>query len=123
MTLIKSEPKIPLVLNDLPGLNVKLIKGDGEAQRNRFSQTIKGPQLEALTSAYKEQSYPTPEQREVLATKLEMPVTVVRNWFQNQRSRDRKLVKQELPETIEMTSKVMMMMVMVTVQLVFMMIA
>ena len=123
MTLIKSEPKIPLVLNDLPGLNVKLIKSDGEAQRNRFSQTIKGPQLEALISAYKEQSYPTPEQREELATKLEMPVTVVRNWFQNQRSRDRKLVKQELPETIEMTSKVMMMMVMVTVQLIFMMIA
>ena len=124
MTLIKSEPKIPLVLNDLPGLNVKLIKSDGEAQRNRFSQTIKGPQLEALTSAYKEQSYPTPEQREALATKLEMPVTVVKNWFQNQRSRDRKLVKQELPETIEMTSKVMMMMmVMVTVQLIFMMIA
>ena len=30
-----------------------------------------------------------------------MLATIVRNWFQNQRSRDRKLVKQELPDTDE----------------------
>ena len=68
MTAIKSEPKtikcepktmLPLGLNDLPGLNVKMIQSNVDSQqRHRFNQTIKGAQLEALTSVYKKESYP-----------------------------------------------------------------
>ena len=118
--------KLPLGLNDLPGLDVKLIHSNVDSQtRHRFNQTIKGAQLEALTSVYKEESYPNQEQREEIAAKLEMPVTVVRNWFQNQRSKDRKLVKQELPETIEQPAKVMvvMMVTMITMMVVVMTLA
>ena len=113
---IKSEPKmlapLPLGLNDLPGLNVKVIQSNvEETQRHRFAQTIKGEKLEALNSIYKEQSYPNQEQREQIASRLQMPPTVVRNWFQNQRSKDRKLVKQEPPETFEQTAKVIVMVI------------
>ena len=85
--VVKTEPKsqptkLPLGLNDLPGLNVKVIQARSpEAQRHRFSQTIKGPQLEALTRVYKAQSYPTQLQREELASRLGMPVNVVRNFL------------------------------------------
>ena len=111
---IKSEQKIlapplPLGLDDLPGLNVKVIQGNGEDQRHRFARTIQGAKLEALNSAYKEQSYPNQEQREEIAARLQMPSTVVRNWFQNQRSKDKKLVKQEPTETVEQSVKVMVM--------------
>ena len=77
----KSQPtKLPLGLDDIPGLNVKVIQARSpEAQRHRFSQTIKGPQLEALTRVYKAQSYPSQVQREELASRLGMPVNVVRN--------------------------------------------
>ena len=113
---IKSEPKmlapLPLGLNDLPGLNVKVIQSNvEETQRHRFAQTIKGEKLEALNSIYKEQSYPNQEQREQIASRLQMPPTVVRNWFQNQRSKDRKLVKQEPPETFEQSAKVIVMVI------------
>ena len=113
---IKSEQKIlapplPLGLDDLPGLNVKVIQGNGEDQRHRFAQTIKGAKLEALNSAYKEQNYPNQEQREEIAARLQMPSSVVRNWFQNQRSKDKKLVKQEPPETVEQSAKVMVMVI------------
>ena len=123
---IKSEPKmlapLPLGLNDLPGLNVKVIQSNAETQRHRFAQTIKGEKLEALNSIYKEQSYPNQEQREQIASRLQMPSTVVRNWFQNQRSKDRKLVKQEPPETFEQSAKVMaMVMVTLTVTIMMMM--
>ena len=83
--VVKTEPKsqptkLPLGLDDIPGLNVKVIQARSpEAQRHRFSQTIKGPQLEALTRVYKAQSYPTQLQREELASRLEMPVNVVRS--------------------------------------------
>ena len=85
--VVKTEPKsqltkLPLGLDDLPGLNVKVIQARSpEAQRHRFSQTIKGPQLEALTRVYKAQSYPTQVQREELASRLGMPVNVVRNFL------------------------------------------
>ena len=35
----------------------------------------------------------------------------VRNWFSNQRSKDKKLVKQELPEAVTIQPKVMCMMI------------
>ena len=35
----------------------------------------------------------------------------VRNWFSNQRSKDKKLVKQELPEAVTIQPKVMSMMI------------
>ena len=113
---IKSEPKmlapLPLGLNDLPGLNVKVIQSNvEETQRHRFAQTIQGEKLEALNQVYKEQSYPNQEQREQIASRLQMPPTVVRNWFQNQRSKDRKLVKQEPPETFEQSAKVIVMVI------------
>ena len=113
---IKSEPKmlapLPLGLNDLPGLNVKVIQSNvEETQRHRFAQTIQGEKLEALNQVYKEQSYPNQEQREQIASRLQMPPTVVRNWFQNQRSKDRKLVKQEPPEIFEQSAKVMVMVI------------
>ena len=108
---IKSEPKmlapLPLRLNDLPRLNVKVIQSNVEAQRHRFAQTIKGEKLEALNSIYKEQSYPNQEQREQITARLQLPPPVVRNWFQNQRSKGRKLVKQEPPEILEQSAKVM----------------
>ena len=53
---------LPLGLNDLPGLNVKVIQSNMEAQRHRFARTIKGEKLEALNQIYKEQSYPNQEQ-------------------------------------------------------------
>ena len=35
----------------------------------------------------------------------------VKNWFSNQRSKDKKLVKQELPEAVTIQPKVMCMMI------------
>ena len=103
---------LPLGLNDLPGLNVKVIQSNvEETQRHRFAQTIQGEKLEALNQVYKEQSYPNQEQREQIASRLQMPPTVVRNWFQNHRSKDRKLVKQEPPETFEQSAKVIVMVI------------
>ena len=82
------------------------VKEEMGEQRLRFKGRIEGSQLAGLERAFSQRPYPSQEEREQLAGLLQLPSSVVRNWFQNRRSKGPR--PREEVERIEVSRNVTM---------------
>ncbi|XP_041971886.1 LIM/homeobox protein Lhx5 isoform X1 [Aricia agestis] len=65
--------------------------GNGGSKRRGPRTTIKAKQLEILKSAFSQTPKPTRHIREQLAKETGLPMRVIQVWFQNKRSKERRL--------------------------------
>lgn len=77
-------------------------------QRLRFKGRLEGSQLAGLERAFSQRPYPSQEEREQLAGLLHLPSSVVRNWFQNKRSKGKEVRPKEEVERIAVSRDVTM---------------
>merc|ERR1719319_966380 len=77
-------------------------------QRLRFKGRLEGSQLAGLERAFSQRPYPSQEEREQLAGLLHLPTSVVRNWFQNKRSKGKEVRPKEEVERIAVSRDVTM---------------
>ena len=66
-------------------------KGDKESKRRGPRTTIKAKQLEVLRNVFNQTPKPTRLMREQLAKETGLPMRVIQVWFQNKRSKEKRL--------------------------------
>merc|ERR1719216_56282 len=66
-------------------------KGDKESKRRGPRTTIKAKQLEVLRNVFSQTPKPTRLMREPLAKETGLPMRVIQVWFQNKRSKEKRL--------------------------------
>ena len=66
-------------------------KGDKESKRRGPRTTIKAKQLEVLRNVFSQTPKPTRLMREQLAKETGLPMRVIQVWFQNKRSKEKRL--------------------------------
>ena len=87
--ILKSEG-VKSPLNDDPDSDSDK-KGDKESKRRGPRTTIKAKQLEVLRNVFNQTPKPTRLMREQLAKETGLPMRVIQVWFQNKRSKEKRL--------------------------------
>ena len=81
----------PGIMADMDGDSDSDKKGDKESKRRGPRTTIKAKQLEVLRNVFSQTPKPTRLMREQLAKETGLPMRVIQVWFQNKRSKEKRL--------------------------------